>query len=144
MEGMYWLIAMAIFLVIEMITLGLTTIWFAGGSLAAFIASVLGANIPVQIVVFLVVSLTLLFYTRPFFVRFMLERPGRAEIGASSALIGMEARVTETIDNLQEEGRVNLEGKSWSARSVDNTMIPEGEKVKIEKIKGVKLFVSKM
>ena len=102
----YWLIALVVFLVIEAATLGLATIWFAGGALVALIAAMCGAGIVIQIVLFLVVSLVLLFFTRPFAVRFLNKDTLKTNV---DRVVGMEGVVTEEISNLAGTGKVRLE-----------------------------------
>lgn len=140
MEAMYWLIGVVVLLGIELLTMGLTTIWFAGGALAAFAVTLLGAGRGVQIVVFLVVSFVLLFFTRPVAAKFF---NGQREKTNAEGLIGKEARVTEDIDNFNQEGIVVVDGMEWSARTEDDSVIEKGNKVEILEIKGVKLIVRK-
>ncbi len=139
MQSWYWLIIMAVLILIEIATLGLTTIWFAFGALAAFIASLAGANLIVQIIVFLAVSLITLIFTRPVAVRFF--NSDRTKTNAES-LIGEKAVVVEKIDNINASGRVALNGQEWTARSSDNDIIDVGETVTVDSISGVKLIVS--
>ena len=103
----YWLIALVVFLVIEAATLGLATIWFAGGALVALIAAMCGAGIVIQIVLFLVVSLVLLFFTRPLAVRFLNKDTLKTNV---DRVVGMEGVVTEEISNLAGTGKVSLGG----------------------------------
>ena len=137
-----WLIAMAVLLVIEIATLGLTTLWFAIGALAAFIAAVLNLHIGVQTAIFIVVSLVLLIFTRPWALKYLNSRTSRTN---ADSLVGKKARVTKTIDNIAGEGQVVINGMEWTARSLeDEVKIAEGAVVIINKINGVKLIVSKM
>ena len=137
-----WLIAMAVLLVIEIATLGLTTLWFAIGALAAFIAAVLNLHIGVQTAIFIVVSLVLLIFTRPWALKYLNSRTSRTN---ADSLVGKKARVTKTIDNIAGEGQVVINGMEWTARSLeDEVTIAEGAVVIINKISGVKLIVSKM
>ena len=137
-----WLIAMAMLLVIEIATLGLTTLWFAIGALAAFIAAVLNLHIGVQTAIFIVVSLVLLIFTRPWALKYLNSRTSRTN---ADSLVGKKARVTKTIDNIAGEGQVVINGMEWTARSLeDEVKIAEGAVVIINKISGVKLIVSKM
>ena len=133
-----WLALTAVLLIIEIATLGLTTIWFAGGAVAGFIASMLGANVVIQAVVFFVVSIVLLIFTRPFAVRYINSNKTKTNI---DGLIGQEALVLEEINNIRETGCARLEGKEWTARSVDDTVIPADTVVIVERIEGVKLIV---
>ena len=133
-----WLAVFVLLIVIELATMGLTTIWFAGGAVAGFIASMLGANVVIQAVVFFVVSIVLLIFTRPFAVRYINSNKTKTNI---DGLIGQEALVLEEINNIRETGCARLEGKEWTARSVDDTVIPADTVVIVERIEGVKLIV---
>ena len=133
-----WLAVFVLLIVIELATMGLTTIWFAGGAVAGFIASMLGANVVIQAVVFFVVSIVLLIFTRPFAVRYINSNKTKTNI---DGLIGQEALVLEEINNIRETGCARLDGKEWSARSVDDTVIPADTVVIVERIEGVKLIV---
>ena len=137
---LYWLFAIAVFLIVEMFTLALTTIWFAGGGLMAFLVCLAGANLPVQFIVFFVSSIVCLFFIRPFFVKFM--KVGRTKTNAQG-LLGREARVIEEVDNFAGKGRVKIDGQVWAARLVEDGTIPVDSKVVIEEIQGVKLIVKK-
>ena len=140
MQPLIWLGILALLLVIEAITAGLTTIWFAGGALIAAIACYAGANLTVQILLFLCVSLVLLIFTRPFAVRYINSNKTKTNI---DGLIGQEALVLEEINNIRETGCARLEGKEWTARSVDDTVIPADTVVTVERIEGVKLIVKR-
>ena len=133
-----WLAVFVLLIVIELATMGLTTIWFAGGAVAGFLASMLGANVVIQAVVFFVVSIVLLIFTRPFAVRYINSNKTKTNI---DGLIGQEALVLEEINNIRETGCARLEGKEWTARSVDDTVIPADTVVIVERIEGVKLIV---
>ena len=133
-----WLAVFVLLIVIELATMGLTTIWFAGGAVAGFIASMLGANVVIQAVVFFVVSIVLLIFTRPFAVRYINSNKTKTNI---DGLIGQEALVLEEINNIRETGCARLEGKEWTARSVDDSVIPADTVVIVERIEGVQLIV---
>lgn len=138
MEPVYWLIALVVLLIIEIVTLGLTTIWFAGGALVAFLVAMLGMNTVVQVIVFLAVSFLLLFFTRPIATKYFNGQRIRTN---SESLIGQEAKVTAKIDNFNQQGTVVVNGQEWSARTVDDQIIEPGEPVIILEISGVKLIV---
>lgn len=141
MEPMYWLIAMAVLLVIEIITMGLTTIWFAAGALVAVIAALLKAPIAVQFILFVVVSVVLFFFTRPVAEKYLNNNRTKTNI---NSIIGEEAKVTEEIDNFNQKGAVVVRGLEWTARSADDKEIIEaGSKVIIKEVSGVKLIVEK-
>ena len=137
----FWIIAMVVFLVIEAVTVGIVSVWFAIGALFAMVTAMLGANLWVQITVFLVVSAIALYFTRPLVKKFVNNK---VEPTNADMLIGKECRVVETIDNLSCTGAVYVDGKTWTARTVDEEIIPEGQLVKAERIEGVKLIVSKI
>lgn len=138
MEGIFWLVVIVVMAVIEIITLGLTTIWFAGGALAAFLASLLGASVLVQSILFIVVSVVLLAFTRPWAVEYFNK--DRARTNADS-LIGETGIVLQEIDNLKAQGMVSVRGQEWTARAADNTVISKETQVEIVEISGVKLLV---
>ena len=135
----YWLIALVVFLVIEAATLGLAAIWFAGGALVALIAAMCGAGIVIQIVLFLVVSLVLLFFTRPLAVRFLNKDTLKTNV---DRVVGMEGVVTEEISNLAGTGKVSLGGNIWTARTEnEGGTIPVDAVVTVLRVEGVKLIV---
>lgn len=134
-----WVILLVVFVVIEVLTMGLTTIWFAGGALAAAITAALNLPSYVQIATFLVVSTVLIFFTRPIAVRYFNK--DRVKTNAES-IVGKKAIVTDAIDNIKAQGQVTVSGMEWSARSVsDDIVIAEGAVVTIVAISGVKLIV---
>ena len=135
----FWLVALVLFILIEIATMGLTTIWFAGGALVAVIASALGLPLVVQIVLFFAVSFVLLYFTRPMAVKYFNK--DRVKTNAES-LIGKQAIVISEIDNLQGIGQITISGQEWSARAAEDvTKFPVGAVVEITAIQGVKLIV---
>jgi len=140
MEPIYvWLAALVAFVVIEIATMGLTTIWFAGGALIALALAMFKTSFYVQLGAFLVVSIVLLVCTRPLAVKFF---NGKREKTNVDSMIGKQAIVIAEIDNLREEGQVILNGMEWSARAYkDGNIIPAGAVVEVKEIRGVKLMV---
>lgn len=139
MKMIYWLAIFIVLLVIEIITMGLTTIWFAGGALMALAAGLLGFGGTVQTVVFVVVSALLLILTRPLAVKYFNQE--RLKTNAES-LIGQRALVIEDIDTLEARGRVEIRGQEWAAKTDE----PDGKLAKntvvvVNGIQGVKLIV---
>lgn len=132
-----WLALFVVFLIVEAGTVALVSIWFALGALAALVSCALGAEMWLQITVFLVVSLVLLA---------LLWKRVRNKLTTTKtnvdSMIGAEGYVTEAIDNLSYTGRVKLGGITWAARSTSGAGIPVGTLVKVERIEGVKVFVS--
>lgn len=137
--AVYWLIALVVLLVIEAATLGLATIWFAGGALIALIAAMCGAGFGIQMVCFLVVSLILLIFTRPVAVRFLNKDTLKTNV---DRVIGMEGIVAEEISNLAGTGKVSLGGNTWTARTEsEGGIIPKETVVEVLRVEGVKLIV---
>lgn len=134
-----WVVMFVVLVLIELLTLGLTTIWFAGGALAAMIANLLGANNVVQWILFFLVSIVLLIATRPFAVRYLNK--DRVSTNADS-LIGQLGIVDQEIDNLKAMGNIMIHGQDWTARSASNDLLIEkGKTVVVKSIEGVKLIV---
>lgn len=134
-----WLILLILFIGIEIATLGLTTIWFAGGALLAIVAAALHAPLLIQVLLFAVVSIILLIFTRPVAVKYFNK--DRIKTNAES-LVGKTAIVISEIDNLEGIGQVTVSGQEWSARSTeDGAKIPVGAVTTIRGINGVKLIV---
>lgn len=133
-----WSVLLILFIIAEAITVQLVSIWFAIGSLVALIANFCGANILVQAALFVGVSFAALLLTRPLVKKFSTPKIQRTNI---DRIIGERAIVTEEIDNLRAIGVVKVDGKSWSARSADGSIIPAGSVVEVQKIDGVKLIV---
>ena len=127
-----------LFGVVEALTAGLVSIWFVAGAAAALIGALLGAGTGVQVALFLAVSAAALAATRPLVRRF--TKDGTVATNADRAL-GETAKVTEAIDNAASTGAVYVDGKTWTARSADDTVIPAGSRVKIENMQGVTLLV---
>lgn len=140
MEMIFWLIVFVILLVVEIATMALTTVWFAGGALAAFLAAYIGFGVVVQVLVFLIVSILLLVLTRPLAVKFFNQE--RQKTNAES-LIGQKAVVKEEVNTLQATGRVEVNGMEWSAKTDESEVIEADTIVVIRGIQGVKLIVEK-
>lgn len=141
MDGMmiFWLILLILCIGVEVLTLGLTTIWFAAGALVAILAALLFAPPFVQVVLFLLVSLLLLYFTRPIAVRYFNRNRVKTNV---ESMVGRQAIVVSGIDNLQAAGQVTVSGQEWSARSWDDKVrIPAGAVVIVTAVSGVKLIV---
>lgn len=134
----FWLLAAIVFGVIESLTMGLVTIWFAGGALVALVASVLRVSVPIQIIIFLAVSVVLMVGTRKIFIEKL--RTGQEKTNVD-ALIGRIGTAKTDVDNMSA-GIVNLSGQDWSAICIGEEKVVAGHKVKVERIEGVKLVVT--
>ena len=133
-----WFAACIVFALVEALTTGLASIWFALGSLAALVCALLGAPLWLQLLWFLAVSLAALVVTRPLVKKYINNR--KKATNADSA-VGRCALVTETIDELAGTGAVKLDGKVWTARTLSGCVAAPGEKVVVREIRGVKLMV---
>ena len=140
-EVFLWLGLMIIFLIIELLTVGLTCIWLAGGSLAALLVSLTGANIVWQVLMFILVSFLLVVFTRPFAMKYINARHERTNV---DELIGKLVKVTETVDNYEQTGAATANGLDWTARSEDDReTIEKGSLARVVRISGVKLILKK-
>ena len=138
-EVTIWLAVLVVCVGIEIATMGLTTLWFAGGALVSAILAALNAPLWLQIVAFFVVSLILLYLTRPVAVKYFNKDRVKTNV---ESLIGRQAIVISEIDNLQGIGQVTVGGQEWSARSVkDDVQLPVGSVVVVRSVSGVKLIV---
>lgn len=135
-----WIAVMIAMMVLEAATVSFVSVWFAGGALCALIATLCGGNLTLQIVLFVAVSGILLACLRPLATKLRRNRP--PERTNADRVLGMEAVVTETINNRLETGAVKVDGKIWTARSADGSCLEPGRAVRIAQISGVKVFVS--
>lgn len=134
-----WLVILIVAIGIEIGTLGLTSIWFAGGALIALIASAFNLPLMVQILLFMAVSLLLLVFTRPIAVKYFNKDRIRTNV---ESMVGRQAIVISEINNLQGIGQVTVSGQEWSARSSDDKVCLEvGAVVEVVSVSGVKLVV---
>jgi len=141
MPEIVWLIILALCLLIEIATLGLVTIWFAGGALVTFFVAMATDSLVIQLIVFLAVSLVLLFFTRPIAKKYYNNKRTKTNV---DSLIGEQCKVTEEIDNFNGTGTVLLNGLEWTARSKNEAVIEAGARVKVCAVDGVKVIVEKV
>ena len=140
MTSIYWLVFFLILIGIEAASMALTTIWFAGGALVAFLLSLFGVETEAQLVVFVVVSFLLLFFTRPWAMRYVEKNRTKTNV---EGLVGKEARITQEVNNRMNTGTALLNGQEWSARAQnDDQVYPPDCLVTVREIRGVKLIVS--
>ena len=135
----FWLIAFILFVVGEAVTVGLVSIWFAGGSLGALLTAALGGGLWLQIAVFLILSALSLMLLKPLSRKWMAGH--KAARTNADRVIGETALVTEDIDNTMATGQVQVDGQIWTARSAHGVVIPAGSRVKVLSIQGVKVMV---
>lgn len=134
-----WVVMLIAFGILEAMTAGLVSIWFCIGALIALIASVMGATLGMQIIIFSVVSLLSMALIRPFAKKFLHTK---SEATNADRILGAEAVVTECINNLQAKGQIRVLGESWTARAQEDLEIPEGSLVRVLRIEGVKAIVT--
>lgn len=141
MTSIYWFVFFLILIGIEAASMALTTIWFAGGALVAFLLSLFGVGTEAQLVVFVAVSFVLLFFTRPWAMRYVERNRTKTNV---EGLVGKEARITGEVNNRMNTGTAILNGQEWSARAEkDDEVYPTDTLVIVRRIQGVKLIVSK-
>lgn len=134
-----WLGMVVLFLMIESSTVALVSVWFSAGALAAMLASLFGGGAVLQIVLFLLVTGGTLAMLRPLVRRYVTPRITATNV---DSVIGSLGVVTAEIDNLAAAGQVKLGAMTWTARSTDGEKIPEGTEIRVDRIEGVKVFVS--
>ena len=136
---LFWLAAMIVLLIVEALVPGLVSIWFALGALAALLSALLHAPVWLQVLFFLVVSVLSLILTKPFVRKY---QSGKIQPTNADAVIGKECLVTEEVNNILGTGAVTVDGKTWTARNLDENSISNvGEIKKVLKIEGVKLII---
>ena len=135
-----WLGLFILLLITEAATMGLTTIWFAGGALVALITALLGGSFGLQVICFFVISFVLLFFTRPLALSHFNKDREKTNL---DSIVGAEAIVQKEINNLKGEGQVILNGQEWMARTKQQEILAPGEIVRVKEIQGVKLIVEK-
>lgn len=136
-----WLALMVILLIMEIVTVGLTCIWAAGGALAALLLNVAGLPVIVQVIAFFVVTIVLLFFTRPFAMRVINTKREKTNY---EGIIGKIIRISERVDNIAQTGTAVVNGQEWTVRAEQDADILEvGTIVKVVNISGVKLIVKR-
>lgn len=134
-----WLILLVVFISMEAATVTVVSIWFAAGALVAMIANLLGAQLWLQITLFIAISVILLLSLRPLLKKYFTPRLARTNV---DAVIGKVGIVTADIDNIAAQGRIKLGAMEWTARSSSGEKITAGTRVAVDKIEGVKAFVT--
>ena len=134
-----WLGLMILFLIAEGATVSLVSLWFAAGAVVAMFAALLGAGIRLQTGLFLVVSGALLLMLRPIVRRYLVPKITLTNV---DSLVGATGLVTEAIDNVTASGQVKLGAMEWTARSTTGENIPQGTLIRVDRIEGVKVYVT--
>ena len=134
-----WLALAVVFLIVEAASVSVVSLWFAFGALAAMIAGFCGGEVWLQVVLFFAVSAVTLALLRPFVKRYLQPRQTKTNV---DSLLGAEGLVTEDVDNLSGRGQIKIGGMYWTARSSSDVQIPQGTLIRIDRIEGVKAFVT--
>ena len=134
-----WLILLVVFLLAEAATVGVVSTWFAMGALAAMVTALLHGPVWLQTVLFVVVSAGLLLALRPLVRKYLSPNLTATNV---DSVVGSTGIVTAAIDNVSAAGQVKLGAMEWTARSTSGQPIPVGTLVKVDRIEGVKAFVS--
>lgn len=138
MSSIIWLVILAVMIVIEIATLGLTTIWFGIGAIGAAIVAWMGYGIWIQLAVFTVLSVIAMALCRPFAMKYLNKDKEKTNV---EDIVGRTAVVSRQIDNELATGEVKINGMEWTARSEDGRVISENERVTVVAVEGVKLIV---
>ena len=134
-----WLGLVILFLIAEGATVSLVSLWFAAGAVVAMFAALLGAGAWLQTGLFLVVSGALLLMLRPIVRRYLVPKITATNV---DSLVGSTGLVTEAIDNVTASGQVKLGAMEWTARSTTGENIPHGTLIRVDRIEGVKVYVT--
>ena len=136
-----WLILAVVTLGVELMTVGLTSIWLTGGALAALLANALHAPVWLQVVIFFVVTFGLLYFTRPWAIKYLNNKRTRTNYEET---IGREVRVIQRVDNHADTGRAIYNGMEWTARALnEDETFEEGTLAIVANVVGVKLILKR-
>lgn len=138
-EALFWLIAMVVFILAEAATVTLVSIWFAAGALVAVVVALLGGGVSLQVTLFLAVSIALLACMRNLVRKHFTPHLVRTNV---DSVVGSMGVVTTPVNNIAALGKVEINGMEWSARSTTGSPLMEGAQVKVDKVEGVKVYVS--
>jgi membrane protein implicated in regulation of membrane protease activity len=138
-EAIFWLAAMVVFIAAEAMTVSLVSIWFAAGALGAIIVALLGGGLVLQVTVFLALAVALLLSLRSIVRKHFTPHVTKTNV---DAIVGSVGYVTAAIDNVSATGQVKLGAMEWTARSTSGNPITAGTLVKVDRIEGVKAYVS--
>ena len=138
-----WLIAAGVFFIAEIITVGFMIFWLGIAAVIVCLLSLVIDNLFIQMAVFVVLSTLLIFLTRPFVEKFVIKKDEKVITNAFS-IIGKQAKVTKTMDSITKLGQIKVGQETWTAKTANDTILEEGDVVKIDSIEGVKAIVSKI
>lgn len=139
MDSIIWTALLIAFIAVEAATVNMVSLWFAGGALVALVASLLSAPVWLQILLFAATSAALLMTLRPMVRKLFTPKLTRTNV---DAVVGAEGLVTVQVDNLHGTGQVKIGGMEWTARSADGQPLEVGTRVRVDKVVGVKVYVT--
>jgi membrane protein implicated in regulation of membrane protease activity len=141
-----WVILAAIFMVAEVFTSGFVLLWFGVGALTAALVALSGVGgLPLQVIVFLAVSILLTVASRTILERFFRRSPGRELLTGIESLPGKVGVVVESSSGALKDGAVRVFGSTWRAFPADGEeALLEGDQVKVERVDGVSIYVRKI
>ena len=139
MQALFWFVLLVVFILVEASTVTMVSMWFVVGALLAMIVSFFCDWIWLQVLVFLAVSIVMLLLLRPIVRKYIHPKKERTNV---DSVIGTTCRVVSDIDNVESVGQVKIGGIEWSARSTDGTPIEKDTLVKVDRVEGVKVFVT--
>ena len=134
-----WFVLMVFFIVLEAGTVSVVSTWFAVGALAAMITALCGGPVWLQSILFFVISVLLLISLRPLLRKYFTPKLVKTNV---DSIIGQEGLVLVAVDNMESSGQVKLGGMEWTARSSTGEKIEPGERIRVDRIEGVKVFVT--
>lgn len=137
-EAIVWLALFVILLIVELLTVGLTSIWFAGGALAALVLELLGVDLIWQIGAFILVSFVLVYFTRAFAVKYINAHHEKTNY---EQVVGKIVRITQRVDDLAQTGKGILDGMEWTVRTDSKEVLEKDTLARVIRISGVKLIV---
>lgn len=137
-----WLILCGTFLLIEIFNISFLLIWPGIGSFFAFIASVLGAPVEIQIAVFAISTTIMIIFMKPL-TKKLFKNKDNTKMN-NDAMIGKKGVVIKEINSIEDVGQVKVAGELWSAITLNDEKIKINEIVKVTKVDGVKLVVTKI
>jgi membrane protein implicated in regulation of membrane protease activity len=140
--GLLWLASAIAFLVLEVVTLALYAGFLMVGAGAAAIAAFMGANTPIQVIVFVLASGAGIFAARPPLMAYLKRRQGPELLSGAQSMIGEQAMVVDDIAGTHQPGHVRIHGESWLAVSADGTAIPAGSTIRVDALRQTTLVVS--
>jgi membrane protein implicated in regulation of membrane protease activity len=135
-----WIIIAVVLFIVEIFTPAFLAACLAIGCIFAGIFSSMDFGIKIQLIAFSIGTVISFFGIRPFILKYGHKKSGDLKTNVH-ALVGKIGKVTVTIDNSQNQGRVTVEGDDWKAETENNEILNTGEKVEILKIDSTILTV---